>query len=1198
MKNIKIQPLLPIAMMATFFSISIIAQELPSGTISAALENIDSCPALLTELKATAIKEMEEQVDANYQSVRENGFCYKYGYFESKALPDYAPAESAAPQSESAAEYSETNVQVVGVDEADFVKNDGTYIYILANGQFRIVAAWPPEEASEIAAFPIEGEPKKLFVHDQRAFIYSSLARINQTSYYNGTECTYGYNCDFTGDGRALKVTVLDISDVTAPHLMREMHFSGAYLNSRRITNAVYSVVIFPEPEIGDLQFWPDNQRGYSFCNINEPLSNEEVTTLFESLKAENRKLIQATELTDWLPSIKDVHYNADGIPQENHNLLESCPNFYRSKQGKNFLSIISTDINGVAPLNATTILGKPGAVYASHSALYVAARHSQNTMHTSWFFRNKALIDEASTIHKFQLMNEPPASQYIGSGVVKGRVLNQFAMDEQNGFLRIATTIGKLPNTHSTLSILAEQANELVVVGQMDNIAPTEDIRSVRFMGNKGFVVTFKTQDPLFVFDLSNPYKPAITGELKIPGFSTYMHRLDDNHLLTIGYDTDDQGSFAWFQGIMLQIFDVSDMTNPLLIHKEIIGTRGSTSEAATNHLAFNYFGSKGLLAIPMTICERDEQLEPKYGGSYGEIMRFSGLLVYAINVETGFELLGGVPHNAPESEDNYRRTCSNWWTGSNSYVKRSIFMDDYVFSITDKSIKANSLSALGEDISVIHFDEQSQCDTQHIHLCTTEPACQASNGQWDKDICRLPQYLPLSSSQTLNNLATPIPSTITSNPVVTTTDATELNTIVNLPSVELPTTGTISNSHNYGGQTVTDITVEAKISLSHVDLAGKIVNEGRMSNITVLPKATLTGGIISGFIQNQGTIADTHFVGAKLVGGELKGEIVVTNKVGLGILQDVTVLPNASVTGGTLAGEINNQGTLSNLTVKSQATVTGGLLQGAINNKGLLQDVTFGKQTTLKGGHLSGSVTGNADDKALIEKTKILDHTDLANVIIGKSTQLASSVVLGTGVHFTAVIPTDIDLTLALTKRFSNEAEAVDVSTDVIVDADTPHLLTQINTLPTFTNNNWQLAQNPQNGQLELTIDKVHFAVLPIQVTQVNAKHGVTIHEDGNVTFVTHSGRKILAQPVIQDMSALLDAFSLEPDEITVQADGTLKVKTTESWAVYRVNLSSEPVSDVQSLGLFEESLNSKRLVFADKNGQKRQQIIYIVD
>ncbi|MCP4701038.1 MAG: hypothetical protein GY862_29920, partial [Gammaproteobacteria bacterium] len=757
---------LPLAMLAATF----LSMPATGAENSASLEPMGGCSALHTELKEAAIAEMEARIDASLQNeLQWGGMCWRYedvflDYAEGASVTSPMPtaaggAATNAPSApaEKAAEYSETNVQVTGVDEADFVKNDGKYIYILANGKFRIVESWPAEQAAQISAFDIEGAPKKLFVHEGRAFIYSSLDPIDQGDhygyygdvYYPGgetSECTYGYDCEFTGDGRELKITVLDISDVAAPNLLREISFSGAYLNSRRINNAVYSAVIFPEPKIRGLTYWPEN---YQSCRQENELAEADITAMFENLKAQNRALIESADITAWLPSIKDILYSESG-PQEDKSLLESCDNFYRSGQtdGKSLLSIISTDINGTSPLSNSTAVGNPGAVYASASALYVVSKHSRYGMQSPWFFDEAAGIEEASTIHKFSLNTEPPSSEYTASGVVKGSVLNQFSMDEFQGFFRMATTTGHVPNpdTHSTISILEEQSGELVLAGQIDNIAPTEDIRSARFIGDKGYIVTFKKTDPLFVFDLSEPRQPTIAGELKIPGFSTYMHRLDDNHLLTIGYDADDQGSFAWFQGIMLQIFDVSDMANPLLTHKEVIGTRGSTSEAATNHLAFNYFGAKGMLAIPMTVCEAEEG--EQYGGSYGDLMTFSGLLVYGVNAETGFELVGGVPHIAPESQDNYRGMCSSWWTQSNSYVKRSVFMSDkdkgdYVYSITEDTIKANNLSAMGTDVSVVYLsDDPPKCDPFHIDQCQAEPDCSSNNGLWEEKACRLPLY------------------------------------------------------------------------------------------------------------------------------------------------------------------------------------------------------------------------------------------------------------------------------------------------------------------------------------------------------------------------------------------------------------------------------------------------------------------------
>lgn len=738
-----------VSMIVTILSLSfpMIAQCAQNDTVP--LTVVTHCPALLDELKQATIKEMEKRIDGYLQEVLKGRNC---GAIED-SIP---PTISGVDKSERANEYSETNVQVVGVDEADFIKNDGSYIYILANGQFRIIDSWPPEEAREISAVDIEGIPKKLFVHEGKAFIYSSLDRVKWNAYDHWSssseaECTYGYDCEFTGDGHQLKITILDISQVNHPSLIREIHFSGSYLNSRRIGNAIYSVIIFPEVQISGLKYWPDkiNSEPFPWCHPNNlKIPQEDIKAAFEALKLSNRNHIQSTDLREFLPSVKDIRYHNDAVSE--HHEFNLCDHLYASQQqdGKNFLSIISTDINGQAPLNTVTVIGKPGAVYASKLALYIAARH--------WSFQDALDFAEITTVHKFSLNNENFSSQYAASGVVKGRVLNQFALDEFQGFLRIATTTGHLPdpNTHSTIYILDEQGEQLVVVGQVDKIAPTEDIRSVRFIGNQGYVVTFKKTDPLFVFNLADPYQPQMAGELKIPGFSTYMHRLDENHLLTIGYDADDQGKFAWFQGILLQIFDVTDMTQPTLTHKEVIGTRGSTSEAATNHLAFNYFSSKGLLAIPMTICERDGQEE---GGSrYGDLMKFSGLLVYHVDAETGFDRLGGVPHVAPENRGTSRNWCSNWWTRSNSYVKRSIFMEDYVFSITEDTIKVNKLITMGQDVAVVYLTEQPACDPLHIGLCDTESTCLSNSGEWVEGRCRLPRYLPKRSMALSKDLCT----------------------------------------------------------------------------------------------------------------------------------------------------------------------------------------------------------------------------------------------------------------------------------------------------------------------------------------------------------------------------------------------------------------------------------------------------------
>jgi uncharacterized secreted protein with C-terminal beta-propeller domain len=242
-------------------------------------------------------------------------------------------------------------------------------------------------------------------------------------------------------------------------------------------------------------------------------------------------------------------------------------------------------------------------------------------------------------------------------------------------------------------------------VVGQVDDIAPTEDIRSVRFVADQGYVVTFKKTDPLFVFDLGDPEHPVIRGELKIPGFSTYMHPLDKDHLLTIGYDAEDQGDFAYFQGLMLQIFDVSDPANPLQQHVVTIGTRGSTSEAATNHLAFNYFASEGVLALPITVCE-----DSVGGGNYGNLMTFSGVQFWDIDIQAGITLRGQVDHSYVDPYDSSTYyvggECSNWWTDSSSVVQRTVFMDNFAYSVSSTLIKVNDLNALSPDVAELSLE------------------------------------------------------------------------------------------------------------------------------------------------------------------------------------------------------------------------------------------------------------------------------------------------------------------------------------------------------------------------------------------------------------------------------------------------------------------------------------------------------------
>jgi hypothetical protein len=570
---------------------------------------------------------------------------------------------------------SGTNNQIVGVDEADIVKTDGRYVYVAANGALRIIEALDPRIVS---VTKVPGSARDLFVEGDRAVVYVSSGSAARS-------CTYGYDCAFGGDGSTTKVLVFDIANRSEPKLVRQIDLSGSLIAARRIGKAVHTVVADGDaPGHGPgYPVWP---KDFEMCGTEESI----VRAKFAKLAADNERLLRAKASFSSMPTMRDK-----GVDQP------LCTNVLRTaiRDGQAFTTVVSFALDDdKAPATAASIQSRPGAVFASGDALYLSVVHQRKgaSANKGRWYSSYASVDEASEIHKFHIGASPRETRYVGSGIVPGHVLNQFAMDEWYGYLRVATTRGRVPDpkVESAVSILAEGADgNLARIGAIEKIAPGEDIRAVRFDDDRGYVVTFKKTDPLFVLDLYQPSRPAILGELKIPGFSTYLHRIDPEHLLSIGFDANDHGDFAYFDGVILQLFDVKNPTEPKLVHKEKIGTRGSSSEAATDHLAFNYFADQGLLAVPMTICEGGGD------GKNGTELAFSGLLVYDVDIERGFTRLGGVDHGTKGA------SCQAWWSNASSAVKRSVFLDDLVYSIAGDRAKVQRMTRFGHDVADLSF-------------------------------------------------------------------------------------------------------------------------------------------------------------------------------------------------------------------------------------------------------------------------------------------------------------------------------------------------------------------------------------------------------------------------------------------------------------------------------------------------------------
>lgn len=608
--------------------------------------------------------------------------------------------------SKGATQTSSTNNQIATVDEADFVKNDDKFIYAAVNGTFQIVQAYPANEAHEVARIQLEGEPRKLFVEGDRAVVYvavpgTGVSGGNWASSWGGyyssggsSECTYGYDCVPSGDGTQTKILVFDIANRAAPVKIRELQSTGSLLAARRIGNTVHTVVVGELGALPPLKMYPDLEPQTCTTDAERNAARDNAIQAWEKLRQDNMAILTTANVRSALP----------GLSENAGPLTQSCDAVYRPtvEEGTTYTSVVSFDLTRATPPKSATIVGDPGVVYASESSLYMSVPRTRDEDSDAPWYRGMP-ENYASIVHEFAIGDRPEATAYLASGIVKGRVIDQFALDEYQGHLRIATTTGRVPSStvYSTMNVLERRGNVLSLTGWVDHIAPHEDIRSVRFDGSRGFVVTFKKTDPLFAFDLSNPQAPVLTGEVQIPGFSTYMHMMDDTHLLTIGYDANDQGSFAWFAGVRLQIFDVSNMANPRLLHAEVIGTRGSSSEALTNHLAFNYYAPKNILALPMTICEGGK------GGQYGTDLTFSGLMVYDVTVDGGFHLRGKVGHPNNADGNGYDSgTCSNWWTNASSEVKRSIVMDDFIYSISERRVKASSLLNLDVDLAEVSLE------------------------------------------------------------------------------------------------------------------------------------------------------------------------------------------------------------------------------------------------------------------------------------------------------------------------------------------------------------------------------------------------------------------------------------------------------------------------------------------------------------
>lgn len=324
------------------------------------------------------------------------------------------------------------------------------------------------------------------------------------------------------------------------------------------------------------------------------------------------------------------------------------------------------------------------GVLYVSYDHMYIAVT-SYEYLNDEGYYE----MMEKTTIHKIAF--EELDTAYICSGVVPGRLLNQFSMDEYAGNLRVATTTGQMGwgggGSSSNVYVLD---SDMALLGKLEGLAPGEQIYSSRFFGDRAYVVTYMRIDPFFVIDLSDVANPKLVGSLEVPGFSDYLHPYGDDHVIGIGQDTlaDPSGAFSWFQGLKLSLFDVTDVAKPAEEDKVVIGDRGTTSEAQNDHRAFMFDEERGILAFPVNLYQDESNPDPNgWNWTYGSYV-YQGVYVYKVSLDGGFQFVGRVTHGSDGQPYSYDTLT----------VRRSLYIDDVLYTISSGMVKMNALSDLAE--------------------------------------------------------------------------------------------------------------------------------------------------------------------------------------------------------------------------------------------------------------------------------------------------------------------------------------------------------------------------------------------------------------------------------------------------------------------------------------------------------------------
>lgn len=682
------------------------------AAITAAVQLAFPAPSDAGQLnRFTSMQQLVEYIKSNRALVQ---YGYGLGGFASGAVMDAAfgnirstavnksESTAAAPalvgkKANSSDSFSTTNIQVEGVDEADILKNDGRYLYVASGGLVHIIDAYPAGSSKVLSSIKCDGYPQEIFLNGDRLLVLSRRTM-----------------------GQGMIAAVYDITDRSKPVSLRTLAWEGDYVSSRMIGNYAYLVINLPVNMAGGVQGVAETAVMPKITeNGKDRLILPDQIYYFNYPDFDYRYTVIVS--VDIMDAGKDALCRTflTGMSQ---NIYSSMENLYLTgPKTPDTVQFTNRFINELASLAAGEASAKIKSLAASNippgqkmleveSILesylgglgYSDAAVLEERLYSLREKMNRDMERERNKTVIHRLAVKDGDIEYRCRGEVNGRLLNQFSMDEYGGYFRVATTSeGRIffdsPVSRNNIYVLDGDLN---VVGRLEGLAPRERIYSARFMGNRVYLVTFRNIDPLFVIDVKNPKEPKVLGELKIPGYSDYLHPYDENHLIGVGKEVVPVPEPQPIpmtpqimpplpprqQGVKIALFDVTNPEKPVELAKYEVDQPGSDSEASRDHKAFLFSRSQNIMALPVSYS-LPTPFDMK-GGAIRYYSQWQGMYVFNISTADGIKLKGRVEHPAVNN-NGYEVTEA---------IRRSAYINDVFYTVSEGAVRLSSMADLKE--------------------------------------------------------------------------------------------------------------------------------------------------------------------------------------------------------------------------------------------------------------------------------------------------------------------------------------------------------------------------------------------------------------------------------------------------------------------------------------------------------------------